>query len=177
MVTTFAIKLISDADDALPQSLAAIISEFSIFLSSLLVLCFDNVGRNFTSSPEISYNRGVDLRISDNTDNDSSIGLTPNTTDIQEKLPRNEKMSVDTPIFLVAVIVLITLVGALILKCCEPKAGLRNKYASNDTITQILQDQDGDDESVDDDGSGSSAKSPIFLHKIYQPQDHNQILE
>lgn len=174
MVTTFAIKLISDADDALPQS---IILEFSTFLSSLLVLCLDNFERNATSSPEISRNKGIDLRISDNTDNDSSIGLTPNTTDIQEIMPRREKMSVDTPIFLVAVIVLVILVGALILKCCEPKTGLRNKYASNNTITQILQDQDGDDESVDDDESGSSAKSPIFLHKIYQPQDHNQILE
>lgn len=151
------------------------VTESSIHFSSLLALLTDSWRINFSVFLYFFRYKGIDLRVKDNEDNDSTIGATPNTTKIQDVQPKNEKMSIRTPVFLISVVALITLVGALLINCCEKKSGLRKNYASEGTMIDIMQDQDGG-ESVDDDESESSAKSPIFLHRIYQPQDHNQLL-
>lgn len=172
MIASVATKVVSEMFCTLSKPF---VTESSIYSSSLLALLSDNCRINYLVFFNFFYNKGVDLRVNDNVDNDSTIGATPNTTKIQEVQPKNEKMSVSITEFLIAAVALITLVGALMVKCCEPKSGLRKNYASEGTTIEIMQDQDGG-ESVDDDESESSAKSPIFLHRIYQPQDHNQLL-
>lgn len=172
MIASVATKVISETYCTLSNHF---VTEISIYFSSLLALLTDSWGTNHSVFLNFFRFKGVDLRVNDNVDNDSTIGATPNTTKIQDVQPKNEKMSISTPEFLIAVVALITLVGALLVKFCEPKSGLRKNYASEGTTIDIMQDQDGG-ESVGDDESESSAKSPIFLHRIYQPQDHNQLL-
>ena len=172
MITYVATKVVSETYCTLSKPFA---TESSIYFSSLLALLPDSWTMNSSVFLDVFHYKGVDLRVNDNIDNDPTIGTTPNTTKIQEVQPKKEKISISTTEFLIAVVVLITLVGALLVKCCEPKTGLRKNYASEGTTIEIMQDQDGG-ESVDDDEFESSAKSPIFLHRIYQPQDHNQLL-
>ena len=172
MIASVATKVVSETYFTLSEPF---VTESSIYSSSLLALLLDSWRINYLDFFNFFHYKGVDLRVNDNVDNDSTIGVTPNTTKVEEVQPKNEKMSVSTTEFLIAVIALITLVGALMVKCCEPKSGLRKNYASEGTTIEIMQDQDGR-ESVDDDESESSTKSPIFLHRVYQPQDHNQLL-
>jgi hypothetical protein len=172
MITSVATKVVSETYCTLSK---LFVTESSIYFSSLLALLSDSWRVNSSVFWNVFHYKGVDLRVNDNIDNDSTIGATPNTTKIQEVQPKNEKMSVSTTEFLIAVVVLITLVGALLVRCYEPKSGRRKNYASGVTTIEIMQDQDGG-ESVDDDESESSAKSLILLHRIYQPQDHNQLL-
>jgi hypothetical protein len=172
MIASVATKIVSEMYYTLSKPF---VTESSIYSTSLIALLSDSCRINYLVFSNFFYYKGVDLRVNDNVDNDSTIGATPNTTKIQEIQPKSEKMSVSTTEFLIAVVALITLVGALMLKCCEPKSGQRKNYSSEGTIIEIMQDQDGG-KSVDDDESETSAKSPIFLHRIYQPQDHNQLL-
>lgn len=174
MIASVATKVVSKTYCTLPNPFVTESTE-RIYFSSLLALLIDSWRINYSVFLNFFHYEGVDLRVNDNEDNDSTIGATPNTTKIQDVQPKYEKMSISTPEFLIPVVALITLVGALLIKCCEPKSGLRKNYASEGTLIDIMQDQDGG-ESVDDDVSESSAKSPIFLHIIYQPQDHNQLL-
>lgn len=77
---------------------------------------------------------------------------------------------VGTSAFLIATLPMLALVGAFFAQCKRGNGS--NQQISHSKLNTAAQEEEESIDSAEDKESDSDLKDPLFMHRMYQPQDH-----